>query len=128
MLRTLVAVVAAVSVIAGCSRPSRRSAAAPITLYDGPGVPPTWAEPGDTECEFPKEADPAGIDAADVVLRVLVRVDGSPQVVQTLEEPGFGCGPAATRCAMARLYTPATDDQGVPIAGWTPPIHVRFVR
>lgn len=115
-------------ILLGCSPQSGRTPAMPVTMDDGPGTLPKWADPGDPTCAFPKEADPAKIDAADVTVRVLVRADGSPQMVQTIEEPGFGFGPAATRCAMARRYKPATSDRGVPISGWTPPIRIRFVR
>jgi hypothetical protein len=49
-------------------------------------------------------------------------------MAQTLAEPGFGFGPAAIRCAMARTYEPATDDAGSAIDGWTPPIRIVFRR
>jgi hypothetical protein len=57
-----------------------------------------------------------------------VRPHGMRAAVRPIEEPGFGFGPAATRCAMARRYRPATDDRSVPIAAWTPPFRVVFVR
>ena len=79
-------------------------------------------------CSFPKEADEAKIDGASVIVRVLVKADGSPELAQTLEEPGFGFGPVATSCAMARKYKPATDDRGYAIRAWTPPIRIRFIR
>jgi hypothetical protein len=118
----------ALSLLFGCEAPTLSSAAAPLTTYDGPGAPLVWGLPGDAACSFPTAADTAKIDAAVVTFRVLVGPDGSPQAVQTLEEPGFGFGSAATRCAMARKYSPASDEQGVPYAAWTPPIHLRFVR
>lgn len=101
---------------------------AEFATNSGPGAPLNWSDPDDHSCEFPREADSAKIDAAEVVIRVLVRSDGSPQAVQTLDEPGYGFGTAATRCAMARKYTPGHDDRGKPIAAWTPPLHLRFVR
>jgi hypothetical protein len=97
-------------------------------MQEGPNRTPVWAYADDANCKFPVEANPAKIDAADVTVRVLVKPDGSPQMVQTIEEPGFGFGPAATRCAMSRRYRPATDAQGAPVSGWTPPIRIRFLR
>jgi hypothetical protein len=106
----------------------RRTSAVPIVILPGPGHSPTWSKLGDPSCAFPKEADAAKIDGAEVVVRVRVRVDGSPQAVQTIEEPGFGFGLAATKCAMTRRYQPATDDNGTPVHAWTPPFRIRFVR
>src|SRR4051812_14079506 len=88
------------SLLFGCEAPTLGSAAAPLTTYDGPGAPLVWGLPGDAACSFPTTADTAKIDAAVVTFRVLVAPDGSPQAVQTLQEPGFGFGTAATRCAM----------------------------
>ena len=112
----------------GCGPEPRRASAVPISANDTPDNVNRWDHPDDAACVFPKGADDAKIDAADVVLRVLVRPDGSPQLVQTLEEPGFGFGPAATRCAMARRYAPAMNEQGIAITAWTKPIRIKFLR
>jgi len=112
----------------GCGSKSERSPALPRSLFETPGEPPKWAEPGDATCGFPSAADAAKIDAAVVVLRVLVGPDGAPKLVQMLEEPGFGFGSAATRCAMARKFEPGSDERGVPVTAWTPPIRIRFLR
>jgi hypothetical protein len=128
MLRCLGAVLVACCVLLGCAPPSRRSPAVPVANDDGSGTRPRWDSPRDTACDFPKEADAAKIDAARVVLRVLVNVDGSPQAVDLLEDPGFGFGHAASRCALARAYAPGTDDDGAPIPSWTPPFTLRFMR
>lgn len=115
-------------VVAACAEQPRRGRAAPIGTYNGETSPPVSSEPLDGACFFPAEADVAKIDAAAVVLRVLVRADGSPELVQTIEEPGFGFGRAATRCAMTRRYVPARDIRGAAVRGWTAPFGVRFVR
>ncbi|HYP75597.1 MAG TPA: energy transducer TonB [Polyangiaceae bacterium] len=114
--------------LAGCAPESQRSPALPLALFETPGEPPTWADPGDATCSFPPGAADAKIDAASVTLRILVGPDGLPKAVQMLDEPGFGFDYAAARCAMARKYQPGTDDQGVPITSWTPPIRIRFIR
>ena len=121
------AIVIVGSGLVACAEPSRRSPATPIAFPHSQDKL-AWNYPGDAECAFPRAADPAKIDAAVVAIRVLVKADGSPQMAQTLEEPGFGFGAAAIRCAMARTYEPATDDNGNAIDGWTPPIRIVFRR
>jgi hypothetical protein len=111
-----------------CAPESLRSPALPLALFEGSGDAPSWTDPRDSSCGFPSEAAVAKIDAAAVTLRVLVGPDGLPKAVQVLEQPGFGFGSAATRCAMARKYQAGTDDLGVPVASWTPPIRLRFLR
>jgi protein TonB len=112
----------------GCEPESERSPALPLALFENPGEPPRWADPGDSTCGFPSEAAIAKIDAAAVSLRVLVGADGLPRAVQVLDEPGFGFGSAAARCAMTRKYRSGTDDRGVRVESWTPPIRIRFLR
>jgi protein TonB len=90
-------------------------------------VTPPTAQPA-APCGFPPAADANKIDGAAVVIRVLVRTSGQAELVQTLEEPGFGFGEEATRCAMSWRYAPATDTRGEPVRAWTPPFRVRFVR
>ena len=128
LLGSLITVVGSVSLIVGCGPESQRAPALPLALFETPGEPPSWASSGDATCGFPPAAAPAQIDAAEVSLRVLVGADGLPKAVQLLEEPGFGFGSAAARCAMARKYQSGTDEQGIPIASWTPPIRLRFIR
>jgi hypothetical protein len=112
---------------AGC-RSEPKPYPEPRAVTTAEGGPGFWGFPGDATCAFPKEADQHKVDAAVVTLRVRVGPDGSPLAVQTLEEPGFGFGAAATRCAMARRYTPARDTNGTPFAEWTPPFNLKFVR
>jgi hypothetical protein len=118
----------ALYIFVACAPQPRRSPALPQATSAGPGDSPTWSDPEHPACTFPKEADPPRIDAAEVMVRVLVANDGSPRAAQTIDEPGYGFGPAATRCAMSRRYQPATDDRGLPIQAWTPPIRIHFVR
>jgi len=127
-LGLLLRVLGLASLVVGCELKSQRSPALPLALFETPGEPPRWADPGDSSCGFPSEAAVAKIDAAAVSLRVLVGADGLPKAVQVLEEPGFGFGSAAVHCAMARKYQSGTDERGVRIAGWTPPIRLRFLR
>ena len=128
MSRLLLEIFAAAVLLLACEPEPSFAPSSPFETRGGARVPLRWGDPGDPSCGFPVEADAAKIDAAEVVLRVFVRRDGSPQAVQTLEEPGFGFGQAATRCAMARSYVPGTDAQGTPVTAWTPPIHLRFIR
>jgi protein TonB len=68
------------------------------------------------------------VNEAAVVLRVLVQADGSVQAVNVLADPGSGFGDAARTCAMRTPFRPALDDDGGPVAAWSPPIRVRFLR
>ncbi|HYO95649.1 MAG TPA: energy transducer TonB [Polyangiaceae bacterium] len=115
-------------VLAGCAEQPPRGPAVPVATYTGETSPPVWSKPLAGACVFPPEADVAKIDGAEVILRVLVRADGSAELVQTIAEPGVGFGRAATRCAMTRRYVPAKDVRGVAVRGWTPPFRVRFIR
>ena len=126
--RLLLRMVVPVPLVLGCDPQLEIAPSSPLGPSRAPATSLKWADPGDPICAFPTEADTAKIDAAEVVLRVLVRSDGSPQAVQTLQEPGFGFGAAATRCAMGRRYTPGHDARGLPAAAWTPPLHLRFIR
>jgi protein TonB len=78
------------------------------------------------ECDFPDSAD--DIDAAVVVVVVLVGEDGHAREVEVVSDPGRGFGAVARRCALARLYRAARDPAGRPLAARTGPIRVRFSR
>ncbi|HKO50858.1 MAG TPA: energy transducer TonB [Polyangiaceae bacterium] len=121
-------VVSCLCALPACDRQPLAVPALPLTIHDPPGTLPEWTDRGDPTCAFPSEANTAKIASAEVLIRVLVDADGSPKSVQTLKEPGFGFGAAATRCAMAREYEPGRDEFGVAVARWTPPIRLRFVR
>jgi hypothetical protein len=127
-LGNLLTVVGSLCALPACDRQPLSVPALPLTIHDPPGTLPEWTDRGDPACAFPAEADTAKIATAEVLIRVLVDADGSPESVQTLKEPGFGFGAAAERCAMAREYEPGRDALGVAVARWTPPIRLRFLR
>lgn len=81
-----------------------------------------------SSCDFPPEADQDQVDYAVVVIVVTVRADGSAMSVKVTSDPGHGFGRAARMCALSKRYTPATDRDGAPAVGTTPPIHVTFTR
>ncbi|HSC87407.1 MAG TPA: hypothetical protein VLC09_09070 [Polyangiaceae bacterium] len=77
-------------------------------------------------CPFPPEAE--GEDSAVVRLVVIVGSDGRPKSVTVVDDPGYGFGRAAKRCAMEKMYEPPLDAAGSPISGPTAPFRVRFTR
>jgi periplasmic protein TonB len=107
--------------------PSPRSAAG-----DSAGMPDHSAPVGlasqSWSCPWPSEADPLPIDAETVVIRVVVRPDGSAESVAVVSDPGHGFGEAAARCAMRTRFTPARAAGGEPIRTSSPAIRVRFTR
>jgi protein TonB len=81
-----------------------------------------------SSCPFPAEADVDQIDRAVVTLIVTVRVDGTPQSVQVVRDPGHGFGRAARLCALSHRFSPGLDKSGAPTVATTPPFNVRFTR
>lgn len=81
-----------------------------------------WCRP------WPDEADAEGIDDAVVTIRVFVGANGKPTSAVVLQDPGYGFGKLAKRCAMQQSYTPPLDRGGSPISGKTRPIRIRFER
>jgi len=79
-------------------------------------------------CPWPTEADPLPIDEETVVIRVVVRPDGSAETVAVVSDPGHGFGDAAATCAMRTTFTPALAPDGEPVRGTSAPITVRFTR
>ncbi|WP_437322051.1 TonB family protein [Sorangium sp. So ce385] len=79
-------------------------------------------------CPFPEEADKNAIDRGTAVIKVYVEPDGSARWAQVLHDSGYGFGSAAAQCAMGRRYIPAKASSGAPVAAWTPPITVNFIR
>jgi protein TonB len=79
-------------------------------------------------CPWPREADAEEIDEQTVVIRVVVRPDGSVESANVVSNPGHGFGDAAVSCAMKTRFTPAHDRQGAPVRSVSPPIRVRFTR
>lgn len=102
----------------------------------GPAGPPAAAdrsrlvslESGNWSCPWPREADRQQIDEQTVVLRAVVRSDGSVESVAVVADPGHGFGSAAAACAKQTRFTPARDRKGDPIRSMSPPIRVRFTR
>lgn len=120
---------AAAVALAACAEPAPRSSpAVPIATFGGQNPGPKWAGPGDPTCHFPPDAQAAKVNAAAVVVRVLVEPDGAPGAVQLLEDPGYGFGNEAVRCVGARRFEPERDAQGTAVRGWTTPIRINFLR
>lgn len=79
-------------------------------------------------CPWPSTAQTESIDEQTVVLRVVVRPDGSVESARIVNDPGQGFAPAAIACAMRTRFTPAKDHDGRPVKTASPPIRVRFTR
>jgi protein TonB len=82
----------------------------------------------DWNCPFPPEADTAQVDEASVLLRVTVNTDGTIAKVEVTQDPGYGFGREARRCALQQRCDPALDRTGRPMAGQTKLIRVSFSR
>jgi protein TonB len=78
-------------------------------------------------CEFPPEADEAGINDAYVAIAVEVRPEGKAGSVSVLAEPGYGFGRAAAACARMQHYVVARDAQGRAVSEVVK-LRVHFVR
>lgn len=85
-------------------------------------------DPADWHCAWPKEALALDIFEQSVVLRVVVRADGSAESVRLVSEPGFGLGRAALACARNTRFQSARDAAGRAVRATSPPIRVRFTR
>ncbi|MDC3954472.1 energy transducer TonB [Polyangium jinanense] len=99
-----------------------------------PPPPPDLSRPaslyGDRawDCDFPPEAEAAGIRNALVVLQIVVRADGRAQKVEVVSDPGYGFGAQARYCAAQHHYRPALDRAGQPTQASLGPVRIRFVR
>jgi periplasmic protein TonB len=82
----------------------------------------------DWSCPWPHEADGQDVDEQIVVVRVVVRVDGTVVRAHLVTDPGRGFGAAALACAEKARFVPAHDPAGKPIEATSPPIRVRFTR
>jgi protein TonB len=134
-------VVGAVGVAAGVD-PVAAAAAAAAAAGGGPGggggggggggknlsAPATLVGSKSWSCPFPPEADAEGKDNATVQLIVTVGVDGSPEKVAIVSDPGTGFGRAARACALGRRYKAGLDKDGNATRTTTAPITVRFTR
>ncbi|MDC0740639.1 energy transducer TonB [Polyangium mundeleinium] len=126
-----------VSMLGAGLRPARRTqrgGGAPSLPRPLPPPSPDRSRPaslhGDRawDCDFPSEAEAAGIRNVVVVLRILVRADGRAQNVEVVSDPGYGFGAQARFCAAQHHYRPALDRDGQPIQASLGPIRIRFVR
>jgi periplasmic protein TonB len=78
-------------------------------------------------CPFPDGADREGVDHALVSLQIRVDAAGVLRAVSVLEDPGFGFGAAAQRCARLQRFEPARAADGTAIPGQMT-VRVRFSR
>jgi hypothetical protein len=69
----------------------------------------------------------AGVERATVVLRALIRRDGSASHVEILAATSPLFVEHTRQCALAHYYEPARDVDGRRTEGWTAPFKVRFV-
>jgi hypothetical protein len=98
---------------------------APRPRATGPdsGVRPPGS--GWAACGFPQHS---AYEVGLVRLRVYVKADGSAGAVEILEATALEFAQQAHDCALSKRYRPGTDAAGKPVAGYTPPFTVKFVR
>lgn len=82
----------------------------------------------DWECPWPSQARDLTLARQVVMLRVLVRADGSVGTAEVLTDPGHGFGDAALACARTTKFQPALDGDGKAYAATSPPVRVTFER
>jgi len=78
-------------------------------------------------CGFPAEADIEQIDNARVSIAVTIASDGHAQSASVLQDPGYGFGALAKRCALAERFSPALNKEGATVAS-TQLITINFRR
>jgi protein TonB len=104
-------------------------AASPLSASPGRDLSrPVTLQAEQWRCAWPKQADTEQIDEQTAVIRVMVRPDGSVESAHVVQDPGFGFGAAAVRCALGTHFVPAENRQGQPVRAKSPPIRVRFTR
>jgi protein TonB len=89
----------------------------------GPAPGAAWAD-----CGFPPEAEAEDINFQKVLISVTVRTDGTARSVTVLQDPGYGFGTWARKCALRKTYQVAQDASGTPVEQTTPPFTVKFTR
>lgn len=77
--------------------------------------PPRLAGGAQWDCPWPDEGDMVDQDEPTVTLRVQVSRNGSVQRVTVMDDPGFGFGREARRCALRKRWSPARDRAGRPV-------------
>ena len=78
-------------------------------------------------CGFPAEADIEQINSARVTLVVTVDADGHASSASVSQDPGYGFGALAKRCALRERYSPALNKAGEPVTA-TQTIIINFRR
>ncbi|WP_437587945.1 energy transducer TonB [Sorangium sp. So ce1000] len=68
------------------------------------------------------------MDEQTVVIRAVVRADGTVASAELLSDPGYGFGQMSLACVRRQRFVPAADEEGRPITATSPPIRVRFPR
>lgn len=97
--------------------PAARPATAPVAGPDRSRSPTMADKSAWLNAPFPREADDAQIDNAEVTIQINVRTDGTIDVPAVLKDPGYGFGREAVKFAMKQKYAPALDHDGNPIPG-----------
>jgi hypothetical protein len=78
-------------------------------------------------CGFPAEADIEQINSARVSLAVTIDLDGHATSATVTQDPGYGFGALAKRCALRERYSPALNKTGEPVTA-TQTIIINFRR
>jgi protein TonB len=114
----------------GTSTKAVTGPASPDGVSDGTGNPtqPVRLSESEWDCPWPAEADALGIDEQMVVLRVIVRADGTVEAAEAVRDPGAGFASAALTCAHRSRFEPARDRLGNPVRARSGPIRVFFTR
>lgn len=78
-------------------------------------------------CGFPQEAEVEQVNQAKVSIAVTITAEGRAQTVSVMQDPGFGFGALAKRCALRERFTPAKNRLGQAVAA-TQVITINFFR
>jgi protein TonB len=78
-------------------------------------------------CGFPQEAEVEQVNQAKVSIAVTITADGRAQSVSVMQDPGFGFGALAKRCALRERFNPAKNRLGEPVSA-TQVITINFFR
>jgi protein TonB len=79
-------------------------------------------------CPWPHAAGELGVNHATAHAIVDADAEGRPLAVRIVDDPGYGFGEEAKRCALSWRYMPALDRDGRPVRGSTQPFAVQFDR
>jgi protein TonB len=78
-------------------------------------------------CGFPQEAEVEQVNQAKVSIAVTISAEGRAQTVSVMQDPGYGFGALAKRCAMRERFSPAKNRLGQAIAA-TQVVIINFRR